>query len=75
MRCTGGTVKLGGSVGYCPQSAWIQNATIRENVLFGSEFDEERYWSAIHDSCLERDLELLPNGDMTEVGEKVTFLF
>lgn len=71
MRKTTGTVQFGGSVGYCPQSAWIQNATIRENVCFGRPFEEERYWKAVQDSCLEPDLEMLPFGDLTEVGEKV----
>ncbi|KDR78885.1 hypothetical protein GALMADRAFT_244528 [Galerina marginata CBS 339.88] len=70
MRQTSGTVVFGGSVAYCPQTAWIQNATIRENVCFGRPFEEERYWKAIHDSCLGPDLEMLPNGDLTEVGEK-----
>ncbi|CAA7266944.1 unnamed protein product [Cyclocybe aegerita] len=70
MRKTSGEIVFGGSVGYCPQSAWIQNATIRENICFGRPFEEERYWKAIRDSCLEPDLEMLPNGDMTEVGEK-----
>lgn len=90
MRRTGGSVKFGGSVGYCPQSAWIQvgtdyvsaafltfsqNATIRENICFGRAFDEGRYWTAIKNSCLEPDLEMLPHGDMTEVGEKVGLFF
>ncbi|EPQ54017.1 ABC transporter [Gloeophyllum trabeum ATCC 11539] len=70
MRRTSGTVKFGGTVGYCPQSAWIQNATIRENICFGRPFDEQRYWKAVRDSCLEPDLDMLPFGDMTEVGEK-----
>ncbi|KAJ7671586.1 ABC transporter [Mycena polygramma] len=70
MRKTGGSVKFGGSVGYCPQSAWIQNATIRENICFGLPFEEEKYWKAVNDSCLQPDLEMLPNGDLTEVGEK-----
>lgn len=70
MRRTAGKVSFGGSIGYCPQTAWIQNATVRENICFGRPFDEERYWKAIRDSCLERDLELLPHYDMTEVGEK-----
>ncbi|KAF9466563.1 ABC transporter [Collybia nuda] len=70
MRKTGGSIKFGGSVGYCSQSAWIQNATIRENICFGRAFEEQRYWKAIVDSCLEPDLEMLPNGDLTEVGEK-----
>ncbi|KAF6757234.1 ATP-binding cassette transporter YOR1 [Ephemerocybe angulata] len=70
MRQTSGTVTFGGDVGFCPQSAWIQNATIRENICFGRPFEHERYWKAIKDCCLERDLDMLPNGDMTEVGEK-----
>lgn len=70
MRRTSGSVTFGGTVGYCPQSAWIQNLTIRENICFGRPFEEERYWKAVRDSCLEPDLELLPNYDLTEVGEK-----
>lgn len=70
MRRTSGSVAFGGSIAYCPQTAWIQNASVRENICFGRPFNEERYWKAIRDSCLERDLELLPHYDMTEVGEK-----
>ncbi|KAG2017864.1 ATP-binding cassette transporter [Coprinopsis cinerea AmutBmut pab1-1] len=70
MRRTKGSVTFGSSVAYCPQSAWIQNATIRENICFGRPFEEDRYWKAVRDSCLEPDLEMLPYGDMTEVGEK-----
>ncbi|KAJ7650714.1 ABC transporter [Roridomyces roridus] len=70
MRRTSGSTKFGGSVSYCPQSAWIQNATIRDNICFGLPFDEARYWKAVNDSCLQPDLDMLPNGDMTEVGEK-----
>jgi hypothetical protein len=50
-----------------------QNATIRENVCFGRPFEEARYWDAVRDSCLEPDLDMLPHGDLTEVGEKVIF--
>ncbi|KAG6861355.1 hypothetical protein C0995_001088 [Termitomyces sp. Mi166 len=70
MRKTGGSVKFGGTVGYCPQSPWIQNATIRENICFGRAFEQEKYWKAVNDSCLGPDLEMLPNGDLTEVGER-----
>lgn len=70
MRRTSGSVRFGGSVGYCPQNAWIQNATVRENICFGRPFEADRYWRAVRDSCLERDLELLPHYDQTEVGEK-----
>lgn len=47
-----------------------QNATIRENICFGRPFEEEKYWNAVRAACLEPDLEMLPYGDMTEVGEK-----
>lgn len=70
MRRTGGRVAFNGSIAYCPQSAWIQNATVRENICFGRPLDEARYWKAVRDACLDADLQLLPAGDMTEVGEK-----
>ncbi|KAJ7593418.1 ABC transporter [Mycena floridula] len=70
MRRTSGSVVFGASVGYCPQSAWIQNATIRDNICFGRPFEEEKYWNSVKASCLEPDLEMLPSGDLTEVGEK-----
>lgn len=49
-------------------AAWIQNTTLRENVLFGRPWDEHRYWSAIKNSSLLPDLEILPDGDLTEVS-------
>jgi len=60
-----------GSVAYVAQEAWIQNATLRDNILFGKPFDEERY-NRILDACaLRPDLQILPAGDVTEIGEKV----
>jgi ABC-type multidrug transport system fused ATPase/permease subunit len=44
--------------------------TALQNILFGLPFDEDRYWSVIRDACLEPDLELLEDGDATEIGEK-----
>ncbi|KZV72166.1 ABC transporter, partial [Peniophora sp. CONT] len=70
MRRTAGSVTFGGSIAYCSQVPWIQNATIRENICFGRPFEAERYWKAVKDACLESDLDVLPSGDMTEVGEK-----
>jgi ABC-type multidrug transport system fused ATPase/permease subunit len=43
-------------------------------VCFGRPFEEERYWDAIRASCLEPDLDMLPDGDQTEVGERVRYL-
>ncbi|KAF8750785.1 ABC protein [Rhizoctonia solani] len=42
----------------------------RDNIIFGRPWDEERYWTSIRDASLETDLELLPDGDLTEIGEK-----
>jgi ABC-type multidrug transport system fused ATPase/permease subunit len=51
-------------------SAWIQNSTLRDNIVFGQAWDEHRYWRAIQDASLVMDLEILPDGDLTEIGEK-----
>uniref|UniRef100_A0A663DU65 ATP binding cassette subfamily C member 2 n=1 Tax=Aquila chrysaetos chrysaetos TaxID=223781 RepID=A0A663DU65_AQUCH len=59
-----------GSLAYVPQQAWIQNATLKDNILFGSELDEARYQQVIRACALLPDLELLPAGDQTEIGEK-----
>uniref|UniRef100_A0A8C6EYM8 Multidrug resistance-associated protein 1 n=1 Tax=Marmota marmota marmota TaxID=9994 RepID=A0A8C6EYM8_MARMA len=59
-----------GSVAYVPQQAWIQNNSLRENILFGRPL-RERYYNAVVEACaLLPDLEILPSGDRTEIGEK-----
>ncbi|CAE6500425.1 unnamed protein product [Rhizoctonia solani] len=70
MPRTRGSVSFGGKTAYCSQMAWIQNATLRDNVIFGRAWDEDRYWTSIRDASLELDLDLLPDGDLTEIGEK-----
>uniref|UniRef100_A0A8B9S070 ABC-type glutathione-S-conjugate transporter n=1 Tax=Accipiter nisus TaxID=211598 RepID=A0A8B9S070_9AVES len=65
-----GHVNIQGSLAYVPQQAWIQNATLKDNILFGSELDETRYRQVIKACALLPDLELLPAGDQTEIGEK-----
>ncbi|CAG8704303.1 27994_t:CDS:2, partial [Dentiscutata erythropus] len=70
MKRIKGDVVFGGNVGYCPQSAWIQNATLRDNITFGLPFEEKKYRQVLKDCCLEPDLKVLPAGDMTEIGEK-----
>ena len=54
-----------------PQQAWIQNATLQDNVLFGKADNEVLYRQTISACALEPDLEVLPGGDETEIGEKV----
>ncbi|PVD27622.1 hypothetical protein C0Q70_12788 [Pomacea canaliculata] len=65
-----GEVILKSSVAYVPQQAWIQNGTIRDNILFGKLFNEKIYQQVLRACALERDLEILSAGDMTEIGER-----
>lgn len=64
-----GCIELKGSVAYAAQSAWILNATVRENILFGLPYDQKRYDKVIKVCQLTHDLALLDNGDATEIGE------
>ncbi|KAF7353370.1 ATP-binding cassette transporter [Mycena sanguinolenta] len=60
----------GGGVAYAAQESWVLNETIRDNILFGAPYDEERYKKVLYQCALERDLELFEAGDKSEVGEK-----
>ncbi|XP_019419725.1 PREDICTED: ABC transporter C family member 2-like [Lupinus angustifolius] len=64
------TVVMRGTVAYVPQVSWIFNATVRNNILFGSAFDPIRYGRSMDVTELKHDLELLPGGDLTEIGER-----
>ncbi|KAG9149728.1 hypothetical protein Leryth_012435 [Lithospermum erythrorhizon] len=64
------TIVLRGTVAYVPQISWIFNATMRENILFGSPYVPARYDRAIEVTSLQHDLDLLPGGDLTEIGER-----
>ncbi|KAJ7270615.1 multidrug resistance-associated ABC transporter [Mycena haematopus] len=70
MRRTSGTVVFGGTMAYVPQTAWIRNATLRENVVFGQGEDEDKFRQVIRACSLEHDLEVLPHGEETEIGER-----
>ncbi|KAL8091094.1 hypothetical protein AgCh_040265 [Apium graveolens] len=63
-------VVIRGKVAYVPQVSWIFNATVRQNILFGSAFDPTRYSKAIDVTALRHDLDLLPGSDLTEIGER-----
>ncbi|XP_026390011.1 ABC transporter C family member 2-like [Papaver somniferum] len=63
-------VVVRGTVAYVPQVSWIYNATVRDNILFGSPFISARYAKAISVAALQHDLEVLPGGDLTEIGER-----
>ena len=61
-----------GTIAYVAQQAWIQNATLQENILFGRPMEAERYDAVLEACALKPDLEILPGKDQTEIGEKVS---
>jgi ABC-type multidrug transport system fused ATPase/permease subunit len=65
-----GTVRVTGRMAYMAQQPWIQNASVKNNILFGDVEDEERYQRTLAVCQLTRDLESLPDGDRTEIGER-----
>lgn len=75
MHCLSGDVfinKRRHQVAYCAQTPWLEHATIRDNIIFGSKlgFNEARYHAVVEACALERDLAVFEAGDMTEIGEK-----
>ncbi|XP_004296300.1 PREDICTED: ABC transporter C family member 10-like [Fragaria vesca subsp. vesca] len=65
-----GNIQVYGKIAYVSQTAWIQSGTIQENILFGSCMDSKRYRETLERCSLVKDLELLPYGDLTEIGER-----
>ncbi|XP_054154954.1 ATP-binding cassette sub-family C member 2-like [Oppia nitens] len=72
MELIGGSINIaqGHSMAYVPQQAWIQNATLKDNILFGKPYDQIRYSQVLSACALEPDLRQLSGGDETEIGEK-----
>ncbi|KAF9402383.1 Canalicular multispecific organic anion transporter 2, partial [Entomortierella beljakovae] len=65
-----GTVRIRGRIAYAAQQAWIINASLKDNITFGLEFDKEKYDAIVSASGLLPDIEMLPAGDLTEIGER-----
>ncbi|KAH7823453.1 putative Multidrug Resistance Associated Protein (MRP) [Monocercomonoides exilis] len=65
-----GEVRYRGSIAYCPQVAWINNSTVRGNIIFGSFYEEEKYLNVVRVCALEPDFRTLSAGDQTAIGEK-----
>ncbi|XP_042505969.1 ABC transporter C family member 10-like [Macadamia integrifolia] len=66
----GGNIQVYGKIAYVSQMAWIQTGTIQGNILFGSPMDKQRYQEVLEKCSLVKDLEMLPFGDLTEIGER-----
>lgn len=69
MKRNSGQVKTNGSLLMCG-APWIQNSTIRENVIFNNPYNKSWYEQVIDVCCMDSDLEILPAGDQTEIGER-----
>jgi len=65
-----GSVDVKGSVSYSAQQPWVFSSTIRQNILFGRQYDSARYGKVLEAAALLKDLESLPHGDKSLVGEK-----
>jgi ABC-type bacteriocin/lantibiotic exporter with double-glycine peptidase domain len=70
MVHTHGEFEVLGSIGYVPQEAWLLNMSLRDNIIFGSPYDEAKYNEVIRVCALGRDLALMAHGDQTEIGER-----
>ncbi|KAF6076391.1 ATP binding cassette subfamily C member 11 [Phyllostomus discolor] len=70
MHLLEGAVGVHGRLAYTPQQAWIVPGSIRDNILMGRKFEEAWYLRVIRCCSLDRDLDILPFGDMTEIGER-----
>ncbi|CCE86240.1 Piso0_005899 [Millerozyma farinosa CBS 7064] len=69
MKCSSGKIYVADSLVHCG-SPWVQNETVKENIVFGLPYDEKFYNEVIYSCSLENDLEILPAGDLTEIGER-----
>ena len=65
-----GKVEVSGRIGYVAQQSWIQNQSLRKNILFGLRYKHEKYKTILKACSLETDIALLPALDLTEIGEK-----
>ncbi|GAB1293435.1 ATP-binding cassette sub-family C member 12 [Apodemus speciosus] len=70
MQLQKGVVAVNGPLAYVSQQAWIFHGNVRENILFGEKYNHQRYQHTVHVCGLQKDLNSLPYGDLTEIGER-----
>ncbi|XP_067396777.1 ATP-binding cassette sub-family C member 8 isoform X3 [Emydura macquarii macquarii] len=63
-------IRKRGSVAYASQKPWLLNATVEENITFESPFNKQRYKAVIDACSLQPDIDILPHGDQTQIGER-----
>ncbi|XP_077987383.1 ATP-binding cassette sub-family C member 4-like [Glandiceps talaboti] len=70
MPVTNGKVQVKGKVAYASQQPWVFSASVRQNILFGMDYDKKKYEKVIELCALKRDIQILPDEDLTMVGER-----
>ncbi|XP_054648189.1 ATP-binding cassette sub-family C member 5 isoform X1 [Dunckerocampus dactyliophorus] len=70
MTLLEGNVAASGGFAFVSQQAWILNDSLKENILFGKEYEKDKYNAVLEACCLLPDLAELPYGEMTEIGER-----
>lgn len=70
LELVSGKIEVNGTLSYASQEAWVFAATVRQNILFGSEYDKKRYQDVVKACALEKDFEQFPEGDLTIVGDR-----
>jgi len=70
QKGAGTTLAVTGRTAYVPQQAFVMNDTVKNNILFGGDMDEDPYARVVTACALDQDLAVLPSGDETEIGER-----
>ena len=70
IKRVSGEAAVSGKTISTSQVAWLLNATVRDNILFGEPYDQKKYETVIKRAALQRDIEIFPAGDQTEIGER-----
>jgi ATP-binding cassette subfamily C (CFTR/MRP) protein 1 len=70
MKNLSGKVTISGDIAYSQQQAWIRSSSVRDNILFGQNYDPVRYSHVVAACALDADLKELPDGDSTILGER-----
>ncbi|KAK6629679.1 hypothetical protein RUM43_003497 [Polyplax serrata] len=70
LKMISGEIWRTGTCAYVSQQSWMQNTSLRENILFGEKFDPKKYAKVLDACVLNDDLNFLPGGDETEIGER-----
>ena len=71
---TSGIIEKNGSVSYAPQDPWVFSGSVKQNIIFGQPFDEDRYMRVLEVCALEYDLKVWKDNDKTLVGERGVIL-